>query len=83
MAPRISLAEQAVEAQALLREYRRSLAPLWAAAMASGDRTLMADTQDLAATLDTSRRTLRRLASRAESIACPDGIGRPAHGRAA
>ena len=78
-----SLPEQVVEAQAQLREYRRGLAPLWTAAMASGDWTLMSDVHTLAATLDSSRGLLRRMAGRAEAIACPDGIAAPAHGRAA
>ena len=78
-----SLPEQAVEAQALLREYRRGLAPLWTAAMASGGWVLMSECHALAATLDSSRGMLRRMAGRAEAITCPDGIAKPAHGRAA
>ncbi len=81
--PRSAVVNAAIEAQALLREYRKGLAPMWAAAMSSGDWELMAQVQDLAATLDSSRRALRRIAARSEAIACADGVVGLNHGRAA
>jgi hypothetical protein len=56
---------------------------MWSAAMASGDWDLMAETHELAATLGAARKQLRRIAGRAEAIACPDGVAKPSHGRAA
>jgi hypothetical protein len=51
--------------------------------VASGDWALMAESHALAATLRAAQSQLRRIAGRADNIACPDGIHGAAHGRAA
>ena len=83
MPPRTPPAEHAIEAQCALRTFRRACVPLWAAAVASGDWSLMADAHALSGTLRVAQMQLRRIAGRADSIACPDGIRGANHGRAA
>lgn len=80
---RPSATEHAMDAQVALRDFRHACAPLWASAVASGDWSLMAESHALADTLRTAQRQLRRIAGRADSIACPDGVAGASHGRAA
>lgn len=80
----VSLAEHAMEAQVLLRELKRETAPLWTAAMATGDWTIMSHAHELAATLRAAERQARTIAGLAERVACPDEVERtPGHGKAA
>ncbi len=79
-----SLTEHAMEAQARLREIRRETAPLWQAAMATGDWTLMSRAHELAATLRAAERQAKTIAGMAERVACPDEVERtPGHGASA
>lgn len=72
-----------MEAQANLRTLRRSCAPLYSAAMESGDFDVMMETQALAATLRVAQMQARRLTGFAEKVSCPDGRAGLFHGRAA
>ncbi len=80
----VPLAEHAMETQVALRELRRITVPLWEAAAATGDWTIMSRCHELAATLRSAERQARSIAGLAELIACPDAPTRtPGHGRAA
>lgn len=83
MPPRTPAVEHAMEAQAALHTLRRLCAPLWAAAMASGDWILMSDRHALADRLRADGRQLRRITGELEAIECPDGLAAAGHGRAA
>jgi len=83
MARALSLVERGMEAQAEIRALRKACAPLHEAAIASGDWTVMAETQALAATLRAAGVQARRLTGFAENIACPDGRRDSGHGLAA
>lgn len=73
----------ACDAQAALHQLRRDTAPLFAAALATGDYVLVSETHALANTLRVAAIQARRIAGLADSIACPDGRSRLGHGRAA
>ncbi len=80
----IGLAEHAMETQVRLRELKRETAPLWTAAMATGDWTLMSRAHELAATLRSAERQAKAIAGMAERVACPDEAEpAPGHGAAA
>lgn len=83
MPPRMPAVEHACEAQVALHSLRTVCGLLWAAAMASGDWSLMSDCQALSGTLRVAQTQLRRIAGRADAIACPDGQRGVGHGRAA
>jgi hypothetical protein len=73
----------AVEFQVGVRELRRhSAAPLWEAAIGSGDWSQLADAKALDGLLRVADRIAKRMAGRVSS-ACADGILEPGHGRAA
>jgi hypothetical protein len=77
------LDEQSVEFQVALRELRRSkAAPLWEAAIASGDWGQLADAKALDGVLKVADRIAKRMAGRVASP-CTDGLLEPGHGRAA
>lgn len=76
-----SVTEQAMEVHAHLRRFRKDTAPLYAAALATGDFTVMAETHALAETLRIAQLQARRLAGFAEA-ACADGRAEPGHGLA-
>ena len=78
-----SLPERGMEAQVVIRETRRACAPLYEAAMASGDYAVMSETKQLAETLALAGRQAKRLTGYAEGIACPDGRLGLFHGEAA
>lgn len=79
----LGVAERAMDAQVGIRELRKRTAPLFEAAVATGDWTLMAETKALAETLRVGLKQARRIAGLAEAIACPDGVAGAGHGRAA
>lgn len=83
MPPRTPAVEHACEAQARLHALRRACVPLWAAALASGDWSLLSESHALAGTLRAAGTQLRRIAGRLDAIECPDGIKGASHGRAA
>jgi hypothetical protein len=83
MPRRPGAADLAIEAQVAIGALQRSTAPLYEAAMASGDFSVMAETKALAGTLRTARLQARRIAGLAEGIECPDGLILFGHGRAA
>jgi hypothetical protein len=79
----ITLDEAAVEFQVVVRELRRrAAAPLWEAALGSGDWGQMADARALDQILKVADRIAKRMAGRV-SAGCADGILEPGHGRAA
>jgi hypothetical protein len=83
MARTLPLDEQAVEFQVALRDLRRtSAAPLWEAAIASGDWGQLADAKALDGALRIAERIAKRMAGRVNA-ACADGLLEPGHGRAA
>lgn len=78
-----ALAEQSMEFQVRLRDLsRRHAAPLWEAAVASGDWGQLADAKALAGTLRVADRIAKRMAGRVEAP-CADGLLEPGHGKAA
>lgn len=83
MARALSLDEQAIEFQVALRDLRRQhAAPLWEAAVASGEWSQLADAKALAGILKVADRIAKRMAGRV-SAPCVDGLLEPGHGRAA
>lgn len=73
----------AVEFQVGVRELRRhAAAPLWEAAIGSGDWGQLSDAKELDQLLRVADRIAKRMAGRV-SAGCADGILEPGHGRAA
>jgi hypothetical protein len=73
----------AVEFQVGVRELRRrAAAPLWEAAIGSGDWGQLSDAKQLDHLLRVADRIAKRMAGRVAST-CADGILEPGHGRAA
>lgn len=83
MARPLPVVEHAMEAQARIRRLRKDLAPMYEAAFATGDWTVMSETHALAETLRIGQLQARRLAGLTTRIACIDGVAAPGHGRAA
>lgn len=83
MAKALALDELAVEAQVQIRDMRRASAPLYEAALRSGDWRVMAETKAFAETLRVAGVQAKRLAGLAAGVACPDGRVGLWHGRAA
>ena len=78
----VPVVERAMEVQVALRALRTQTHPLWEAAMATGNWTLMAECIALAGTLKVAAQQARRITGLAE-VRCPDGIKAAGHGRAA
>jgi hypothetical protein len=78
----VHVVEHVMEAQVAVTGLRRAAAPLWVAALASGDWDLIADCKALSATIGIASTQLRRMAGRAETV-CPDLLAAPGHGAAA
>ena len=79
----LPLDEAAVEFQACIRELRRhAAAPLWEAAIGSGDWGQLSDAKALDGILRVADRIAKRMAGRVGAT-CADGILEPGHGRAA
>lgn len=72
-----------METQVAIRDLKRATAPLFEAAVASGNWHAMAEAKALAATLHGASLQARRIAGIADGIECPDGLDRPTHGKAA
>lgn len=71
----LSLAEHAMESQSRIREVRRESAPLFSAALASGNHSAMAEAHALAVTLRTAERQAKRIAGLADGVlAATDGL---------
>lgn len=79
----LPLTELAIDAQVGIRDLRRATAPLYEAALRSGDFDVMAETKALAETLRVAGVQARRIAGLGDRIACPDGRLGLWHGRAA
>jgi hypothetical protein len=75
--------EHAMEAHARLRRLRKDVAPMFEAALGTGDWNVVAETKALAETLRIGQLQAKRLAGMAERVPCVDGIAEPGHGRAA
>jgi len=83
MSRHLALDEAAVEFQVGVRELRRhAAAPLWEAAIGSGDWGQLSDAKALDQLLRSADRIAKRMAGRV-SAGCADGILEPGHGRAA
>lgn len=79
----IGLVERGMEAQAAIRSLRRDSLPLFEAALASGNYSVMAEAKALHDTLKAAATQAKRLTGMAEDIACPDGQVGMFHGSAA
>lgn len=64
----VAAVEYAMEVQAALHALRKHTLPLWTAALASGDWTLMAEVKALAATLRSASAQTRRIAGLTEPV---------------
>ena len=83
MARRIPVDEAAVEFQAGVRELRReAAAPLWEAAIRTGDWGQLADAKAIDRLLRSAVSIARRMAGRTHA-SCADGLLEPGHGHAA
>lgn len=83
MPKRVPTVERAMEVQVAIRDLRSATHPLWEAAVASGNWSVMAECKALAATLKVAAGQARRIASLAEPGVCADGLLEPGHGVAA
>ena len=78
----LPLDEQSVEFQVALRDLRRRhAAPLWEAAIASGEWSQLADAKALDGVLKVAERIAKRMAGRV-TAPCADGLLEPGHGMA-
>lgn len=82
MARPLPIVEHAMEVQAVLRRLRKDTAPMYEAALATGDSAVLFETHALAQTLRIAQLQAKRVAGMAASV-CPDDIAAPGHGRAA
>lgn len=85
MMPRpVTLAEHALDAQVILRETRRRMAPLYEAALRSNNLSAIAEAKAVADSIRVAERQSHRLAGIAEGlVVCADGLFEPGHGAAA
>jgi hypothetical protein len=80
----IGVAELPVEAQAVLRETRRRMAPLYEAALRTRDASVISEAKHVAESLRVAQVQARRLAGLADGLHdCADGLFEPGHGTAA
>jgi hypothetical protein len=79
----LTVVEHAMEVQARLRRLRKDVAPMYEAALATGDFTLLAEAHAIAETLRVGQLQAKRLAGLGEAIHCADGVKGVGHGRAA
>lgn len=80
----VSLADHAIDAQVVLREARRAMAPLYAAALASRNLAAIAEAKHVADSIRVAERQAKRLAGIADGlVSCADGLFEPGHGAAA
>ena len=78
----VPVVERAMEVQVAIRGLRTQTHPLWEAALATGNWTLLSECRALAGTLKVAATQARRITGLAEAR-CPDGIKAAGHGRAA
>lgn len=79
-----ALAELAMEAQVSLRDLRRETAPLFEAAMRSGNYTAIQEAHALNRAIRSCEVIAKRITGHADGlIRCEDGLFGPSHGRAA
>jgi hypothetical protein len=84
MARQATLPELAVEAQVRLRELRRSMAPMYEAALVSRNLAAIAEAKHVADSIRVAERQAKRVAGIADGLViCADGLFEPGHGRAA
>lgn len=81
-APKVQIVHLAMDTQADLLRVQVHAAPLFEAALATGDWSLMSEVHSLAGLLKVARKQAKRIAGMADSM-CADGIAEPGHGRAA
>jgi hypothetical protein len=80
----LSLVERAVDAQAVLRETRRQMAPLYEAALRLGNAPAIAEAKAVAESIRIAERQAHRLAGIADGLVlCGEGLFEMNHGRAA
>ena len=80
----VTLTEYAVEAQVVIRDARRAMAPLYEAALRSRNAGAISEAKHVAESLRVAGLQARRLAGIADGLVeCSDGLFGPAHGRAA
>jgi len=78
----LPIVEHAMEVQAVLRQLRKSTAPMYEAALRTGDSGVLFETHALAQTLRVAQIQARRIAGMATAV-CPDDEVLPGHGAAA
>lgn len=85
MMPRpVTLTEHAMDAQSILRETRRRMAPMYEAALRSHNVAAIAEAKAVAESIRIAERQSKRLAGIAEGLlVCADGLFEPGHGAAA
>lgn len=84
MARPLSLTEYAMDAQAILRETRRRMAPMYEAALRSGNASAISEAKHVADSIRIAERQSKRLAGIADGLVrCADGLFEPGHGAAA
>ena len=80
----VSLTEHAMDAQSILRETRRQMAPLYEAALRSNNGAAIAEAKAVAESIRIAERQSKRLAGIADGlVSCADGLFEPGHGAAA
>lgn len=79
----VPIDERSMEFQVALRTLRREqAAPLWEAAIATGDWAQLSDAKALDGVLKVAERIAKRMAGRVAAT-CADGLLEPGHGAAA
>lgn len=78
-----AVVEHAMEVQARIRRLRKDVAPMYEAALTTGDFNVLSEAHAIAETLRVAQLQAKRLAGMAERIACADGVAAPGHGKAA
>lgn len=80
----VALAEYALDAQVVLREARRRMAPMYESALRSGNLAAIAEAKAVADSIRIAERQAKRLAGIADGlVTCADGLFEPGHGAAA
>jgi hypothetical protein len=84
MSAQTSLAALAMEAQVALRDQRRAMAPMYEAALRSGNGAAISEAKHVAESIRIAEKQANRLAGIADGLViCADGLFEPGHGRAA
>lgn len=72
--PRAAVAEQAIEMQVAVQDAHRASAPLWEAAIRTGDHELLEDCKALAVVMRQALVLARAIAGRAEPPSEPEAV---------